>query len=72
MVVIVAGDLSDYATKTLELDGWKVFKAETLENPNMRDDGKYPPRFWAVYTKLNVFNMVQYEKGAPPAHGQEM
>jgi hypothetical protein len=64
MVAITAGDLPDHAAKTLTKDGWKVHSVDAVQNPNMRDDRKYPARFWAVYTKLNVFNLVNYEKGA--------
>jgi hypothetical protein len=64
MVVIAAGETSEFAKRTLELDGWQVLPATTVQNPNMRDDGKYPARFWAVYTKIIVFNMLDYEKGA--------
>lgn len=65
MVAITAGGLSEFASETLRLDGWRVKEVDTVMNPNTRDDGKYPARFWAVYTKLNVFNLVEYEKGAP-------
>jgi alpha-N-acetylglucosamine transferase len=64
MVVITAGGISDYAKLTLRNDGWIVQEVEAVQNPSMRDDGQYPARFWAVYTKLNVFNMVEYDKGA--------
>ena len=67
MVVMAAGSVSEYTTETLQKDGWKVHRVEAVQNPNMRDDGKYPARFWAVYTKLNVFNLIQYRKGASAA-----
>ena len=63
MVVITAGEVSEYARGTLVADGWKVKEVEPVLNPNMRDDGQFPARFWAVYTKLNVFNMSEYKKG---------
>lgn len=62
-VVIITGDFSQSAIRTLELDGWLVHKAQTVQNPRKRDDGQYPARFWAVYTKLNVFGLTQYHKG---------
>lgn len=64
MVVIAAGQLSQYAVDTLTKDGWIVKVADPVDNPNTRDDHQFPARFYAVYTKLNVFNMVEYETGA--------
>jgi hypothetical protein len=64
MVVITIGDISEYSKTTLLNDGWRVREVETVQNPSMRDDGHYPARFWAVYTKINVFNMTEYRKGA--------
>lgn len=66
--MIAAGEISEFAKRTLEVDGWQVLPATTVQNPNMRDDGEYPARFWAVYTKITVFNMLEYDKGAilPP------
>jgi hypothetical protein len=65
MVIIAAGDISEYALVTLQADGWKVMQVDPVQNPSMRDDGKYPERFWAVYTKLHVFGMAQYDTGTP-------
>lgn len=62
-VVLAAGDVSEYATLTLQADGWLVHKVEAVNNPSMRDDGKFPTRFWAVYSKLHVFGLTEYEKG---------
>jgi hypothetical protein len=66
-VVIAAGDVSEYATVTLQADGWVVHKVEAVSNPSMRDDGKFPARFWAVYSKLYVFGLTEYEKGVHSA-----
>ena len=70
MVAITTGGLPASDVKTLKKDGWKVHSVKAVQNPNMRDDRKYPARFWAVYTKLNVFNLVQYSKGAQSVHSQ--
>ena len=47
----------------MEADGWLVRKVEAVNNPSMRDDGKFPARFWAVYSKLHVFGLTEYQKG---------
>lgn len=62
-VVLVAGEVSEYATMTLKEDGWIVRPVDAVDNPSMRDDGKFPARFWAVYSKLHVFGLTDYEKG---------
>jgi hypothetical protein len=62
-VVLAAGDVSEYAILTLEADGWIVRQVQAVRNPSMRDDGKYPARFWAVYSKLHVFGLTEYDKG---------
>jgi hypothetical protein len=61
--VLAAGVLSDYAVETLQMDGWLVRDVPAVQNPSMRDDGKFPARFHAVYSKLHVFGMTEYEKG---------
>jgi hypothetical protein len=42
-----------------QADGWIVKRVELLSNPN----SKHPSRFWGVYTKLTIFNLVEYERG---------
>lgn len=63
MVVLAAGDISEYATLTLKADGWYVHQVDAVDNPGMRGDGKFPERFYAVYSKLHVFGLQKYEKG---------
>ncbi|CAD7695590.1 unnamed protein product [Ostreobium quekettii] len=62
-VVLVTGDISQTSLKTLASDGWRVKKVETVSNPAKGPHpGGFPKRFWAVYTKLSIFNMVEYER----------
>ncbi|KAK4782739.1 hypothetical protein SAY86_007113 [Trapa natans] len=58
MVVLVSDGVSNYATNLLRADGWIVEKISLLENPNQ----VRPKRFWGVYTKLKIFNMINYKK----------
>lgn len=58
MVVLVSDGVSDYAKKLLQADGWIVEKISLLANPNQ----VRPTRFWGVYTKLKIFNMIKYKK----------
>lgn len=64
MVVLVAGPISAAASRTLSLDGWIVRHVDVLPNPGRGpQQGGFPARFWAVYTKLEVFALEQYSKG---------
>lgn len=41
-------------------------QVDAVQNPGLwtgTASGSFPPRFWAVYTKLLVFNLTQYERG---------
>ncbi|KAL8166673.1 hypothetical protein V2J09_008172 [Rumex salicifolius] len=58
MVCLVSDGVSEYAKKLLEADGWIVQIISLLKNPNR----VRPTRFWGVYTKLKIFNMVAYKK----------
>ncbi|KAL5701928.1 Inositol phosphorylceramide glucuronosyltransferase 1 [Ranunculus cassubicifolius] len=58
MVVLVSDGVSDFAKKLLQADGWIIEKISLLANPNQIR----PARFWGVYTKLKIFNMVKYKK----------
>ncbi|CAN4105888.1 unnamed protein product [Withania somnifera] len=58
MVVLVSDGVSQYANDLLRADGWIVEKISLLSNPNQ----VRPKRFWGVYTKLKVFNMIKYKK----------
>lgn len=75
LVVLVAGPLSRDSEDTLVNEGWTVRHVDPIRNPGMWRLGNggggggqpaFPPRFWAVYTKLAIFNMTEYEKGGSP------
>lgn len=75
LVVIIAGEIHPKHVKSLEMDGWRVKPVDAIANPGRwtfsseRLDeqpdykAKYPERFWAVYTKLLIFNLTEYEQG---------
>lgn len=53
---------------TLVNEGWEVRHVGVVQNPGTwtaKAQTGYPPRFWAVYTKLMVFNLTEYSTGAP-------
>eukprot|EP00271_Cylindrocystis_brebissonii_P012038 TRINITY_DN30094_c0_g1_i1.p1 TRINITY_DN30094_c0_g1~~TRINITY_DN30094_c0_g1_i1.p1 ORF type:complete len:575 (-),score=88.81 TRINITY_DN30094_c0_g1_i1:1003-2727(-) len=58
MVVLVSAGVSQRSVEVLQADGWRVDRVNLLRNPN----DNYRASFWGVYTKLNVFNMTQYER----------
>ncbi|XP_068656379.1 inositol phosphorylceramide glucuronosyltransferase 1-like [Aristolochia californica] len=58
MVVLVSDGVSYYAKELLKADGWIVEFISLLANPNQ----VRPKRFWGVYTKLKIFNMINYTK----------
>ncbi|XP_078440430.1 plant glycogenin-like starch initiation protein 6 [Wolffia australiana] len=58
MVVLVSDGVSNYAKRLLQADGWIVKEISLLVNPNL----KRPKRFWGVYTKLKIFNLIMYKK----------
>jgi inositol phosphorylceramide glucuronosyltransferase 1 len=66
LVVIVTNDVSDEAQHTLSLDGWRVKRVEAVHNPGTWSQSGggtgFPQKFWAVYTKLQIFNLVEYKK----------
>lgn len=68
-MVLLAGSLSSDSEDTLVNEGWNVRHVDAIRNPGMwrargaDGSGKaFPPRFWAVYTKLAIFNMTEYSK----------
>jgi len=66
-VVLTAGELSADGEDTLVNEGWEVRRVAPIRNPGTwtSSGGKrYPPRFWAVYTKLLIFNLTSYNTGA--------
>ncbi len=61
--------MSLHSEQTLRNDGWKVRRVDALPNPGRWTQDaelRFPPRFWAVYTKLLIFNMTEYARGASP------
>ncbi|KAL5770526.1 hypothetical protein ACOSP7_014680 [Xanthoceras sorbifolium] len=58
MVVLVSDGVSHHAKKLLQADGWKIEEISLLANPNQ----VRPKRFWGVYTKLKIFNLINYKK----------
>lgn len=72
--MLVTGELSESSLSTLRSDGWKVQIVKTLQNPGLwtqAPDQGFPAKFWAVYTKLLVFNMTEYSKGRGLQNCQE-
>jgi hypothetical protein len=65
-VVLLAGPLSTDSEDTLINEGWNVRHVDAIRNPGMwhgSGGAAFPPRFWAVYTKLAIFNMTEYSQG---------
>jgi hypothetical protein len=72
MLALLAGPVSDLAERTLALDGWLTRRVAVLPNPGRGPQPSgYPPRFWAVYTKLEVFALEQYQRGGRPCRCAE-
>ena len=66
-MVLTAGDLSVDGEDTLVNEGWEVRRVAPIRNPGLWTGSsakRYPPRFWAVYTKLLIFNLTDYNTGA--------
>ena len=66
LVVLVTGNVSSSTVETLRSDGWRVRPVGTIQNPGrwtQTSRHKFPARFWAVYTKLLIFNLTEYERG---------
>lgn len=66
MIALVTRQVSREMQETLRLDGWEVRRVEEVENPGQWEQGnaagRFPKRFWAVYTKLMVFSLDEYER----------
>lgn len=76
LVVLIAGPLSIDSEDTLVNEGWNVRHVDAIRNPGMwhtsgagTTQQTFPPRFWAVYTKLAIFNMTEYQKSEHFAAG---
>eukprot|EP00899_Mesostigma_viride_P022103 jgi/Mesvir1/3077/Mv12057-RA.2 len=57
-LVVITTSSSLATISLLQADGWIVKRVMTLQNPN----AGHPRRFWAVYTKLLVFNLTEYDR----------
>ena len=67
LVVLAAGELSVDGEDTLVNEGWEVRRVTPIDNPGTWTGSsakRFPPRFWAVYTKLLIFNLTEYNTGA--------
>jgi hypothetical protein len=68
LVALLTEDVSASAAKTLAADGWHVRRVPTVLSPSDNGPsikrGDLNARFWAVYTKMLVFNMTEYSTGA--------
>ena len=71
LVLLCTQDISHASQKLLASDGWDVRVVPTIVNPGQWSRAKmfnrrapnFPTHFWAVYTKLHIFNLVEYERG---------
>ncbi|KDD73670.1 hypothetical protein H632_c1943p0, partial [Helicosporidium sp. ATCC 50920] len=65
MVALAVSDsVSAEAEEILSLEGWHVRRVSAISNPGRWTgaDAAFPPRFWAVYTKLLAFNLTEYTR----------
>lgn len=64
MVVVATEHLSEKGAMALRSDGWIVKRVAFVDNPGTAQafQGGFPRRFWGVYSKLNVWNLVEYRK----------
>jgi hypothetical protein len=63
MVCIATNHLSERGASILRNEGWIVKRVEFVDNPGTGTmKGGFPQRFWGVYSKLNVWNLVDYKK----------
>ncbi|CAG9463483.1 unnamed protein product [Pedinophyceae sp. YPF-701] len=66
LVVLATEAVSDTVASILEGDGWIVKRIATIANPGTGPSavGKnnFPAKFWGVYSKLTVWNLVEYDK----------
>ena len=65
LVCLVTHGTSSVAMALLRADGWRVIPVAPVANPATGPLAHFrhgfPARFWAVYTKLLIFNLTQYE-----------
>lgn len=63
LVLVVTGKIQSSSLKTLQDDGWRVLLVDQISNPAKGPQKKgFPDKFVYVYTKLSVFNLVEYSK----------
>lgn len=58
MVAMITKDISYDVQCSLEQAGWLLFETEGIFNPNQQ----YSARFDYVFTKLQLFNLVQFDR----------
>ncbi|GMH36727.1 hypothetical protein BSKO_04600 [Bryopsis sp. KO-2023] len=63
LVLIVTGKISTASLRTLQMDGWRVKLVDEIANPGKGPQKTgFPDKFSSVYTKLSIFNLVEYTK----------
>lgn len=62
-VLLVVGEWPDARLKTLRNDGWRVKHVKPVDNPALDThmSNGINPKFWAVYTKLRIYTLTEYE-----------
>mmetsp|Transcript_11908 Transcript_11908/g.36263 ORF Transcript_11908/g.36263 Transcript_11908/m.36263 type:complete len:531 (-) Transcript_11908:18-1610(-) len=61
MYVLITDNVSEYVRTTLLNDGWKLLPVKAIENPHVNEPSAQK-RLRYVFTKLNVWKMVQFER----------
>lgn len=63
LVLIVTGKISASSLKSLQSDGWRIRQVSEIANPAKGPQTSgFPAKFSSVYTKLSIFNLVEYKK----------
>lgn len=57
-VVLITPHVGKEMEEWLQADGWKVKRVEAAQNPN----DKYIKRLHGVYTKLEIFRLIEYHR----------
>lgn len=62
--MVIGDQVSESNVRLVASDGWKVVRVGAIQNPGRWTNAHraFPPRFWAVYTKLLVWNLTDYER----------
>eukprot|EP00005_Dracoamoeba_jomungandri_P005175 CAMPEP_0174261412 /NCGR_PEP_ID=MMETSP0439-20130205/11416_1 /TAXON_ID=0 /ORGANISM="Stereomyxa ramosa, Strain Chinc5" /LENGTH=468 /DNA_ID=CAMNT_0015345883 /DNA_START=157 /DNA_END=1560 /DNA_ORIENTATION=- len=61
-VAIVTQSISPRSRKLLSGHGWLLHEARQIANPNANHHNLYQSRFDFVYSKLNMYNLTDYDK----------